>query len=149
MTITRRVFVSMPADVWLTDAQNELKWAVVERIEAIGFTPEVFFDPSGRTSLSAGKAWSADAADEIMRHCSGAALIGLPRWTFDAGGEIAHLPTEFSHYEGALARALGLPLLVLAEENLMRRVVFDSSFGFPSGFSPRAVFATHWFQKAT
>jgi predicted nucleotide-binding protein with TIR-like domain len=73
-----------------------------------------------------------------MRHCSGAALIGLPRWTFDAGHELAHLPTEFSHYEGALARALGLPLLVLAEENLMRRVVFDSSFGpyigeFPQG----------------
>jgi hypothetical protein len=128
----------MPADVWLTPAQNELKWGVVERIEELGFIPEIFTDPSGRTSLSAGKAWSADAADEIMQHCSGAAFIGLPRWTFETGHEIAHLPTEFSHYEGALARALGLPLLVLAEANLMRRVVFAGSFGpyigeFPQG----------------
>jgi hypothetical protein len=68
----------MPGDVWLTDAQNDLKWGVVERIESLGFTPEIFFDPTGRQSLSAGRAWSADVADEIVRHCMGAAVIGLP-----------------------------------------------------------------------
>jgi transposase len=26
MAVTRRIFVSMPADQWLTDKQNELKW---------------------------------------------------------------------------------------------------------------------------
>jgi hypothetical protein len=39
------------------------------------------------------------------------------------------LPTEFNHYEGALARTLGLPTLVLVQKNVRRRVVFDMSFG--------------------
>lgn len=54
----------------------------------------------------------------------------MPRWTFqDANGEPALLPTEFNHYEGALARTLGLPTLVLVQRNVRRRVVFDMSFG--------------------
>ena len=119
----------MPADVWLTEAQNELKWGVVEAIERLGYVPEIFFDPTGRTSLASNQAWSADAADEVMEHCSGAALIGLPRWVFEADGQTMHVPTEYCHYEGALARAAGLPLLVIAQTNLVRRAVFDDSFG--------------------
>jgi hypothetical protein len=146
MTVTRRVFVSMPADEWLTETQNELKWGVVEQIEGLGFVPEIFFDPTGRQSLSAGRAWSADGADEIIRHCTGAAIIGLPRWTFDAEHGAVHLPTEFCYYEGALARTLGLPLLVLAEEGLLRRVVFDSSFGPYIGEFPKGVGGS-WLQS--
>ncbi len=129
MTVVRRVFVSIPADVWLTPEQNGLKWAIVERIESLGFVAEIFFDPTGRESLAAGRAWNADAAEEIMRQCVGAAIIGLPRWTFESDGGPIHFPTEYCHYEGALARTIGLPLLVLAERGLMRRVVFDDSFG--------------------
>jgi hypothetical protein len=135
----------MPADVWLTKAQNELKWGVVAHIESLGFTPEIFFDPTGRQSLSSGQAWSAQAADEVVRHCMGAALIGLPRWRFDSPAGPVRLPTEFCHYEGALARTLGLPLLVLAEENLMRRVVFDDSFGPYIGSFPQGADAS-WLQ---
>jgi len=119
----------MPADPWLTPAQNELKWGLVERIEALHYLPEIFTDPMGRPSLSAGHRWSAARADEVARHCHGAALIGLPRWTFAAEDGPVLLPTEFSHYEGALARTLALPLLIVAQENLLRRVVFDANFG--------------------
>ena len=104
MTVTRRVFVSMPADRWLTDAQNDLKWGVVG-ID-LGFTAEIFFDPRGVESLSAGRGWSAEGVDEIMRRCTGAAIIGLPRWVFDAADGMVHLPTEFSQYEGAVALLL-------------------------------------------
>jgi hypothetical protein len=137
MAVTRRVFVSMPADRWLSSIQNDLKWGLVERIEQLGYTPEIFLDPTGRTSLSARHAWSAERADEIARHCHGATLIGLPRWTFGAKDGPVLLPTEFSHYEGALARTLALPLLVVAQENLMRRVVFDGSFGPYIGTFPQ------------
>jgi hypothetical protein len=99
--------------------------------------PEIFFDPTGRPSLAAGRAWSADSADEIMRHCTGAAIIGLPRWIFDTPDGPVRLPTEFCHYEGGLARSMGLPLLVLAERDLLRRVVFDPSFGPYIGEIPR------------
>jgi hypothetical protein len=136
MSVTRRIFVSMPADAWLTPAQNELKWSVVERIERLNYAPEIFLDPRGRPSLSAGRSWSADAAEEVARHCHGAAIIGLPRWSLDAADGRVYLPTEYCHYEGALARTLDLPLLILAQENLMRRVVFDATFGSYIGVFP-------------
>jgi hypothetical protein len=136
MAVTRRIFVSMPADRWLSDQQNRLKWGVVERIEAMNYVPEIFLDPRGGTSLAGGIAWTADRAEEIARHCHGAVLIGLPRWNFESAEGPVLLPTEFSHYEGALARSLALPTLVLCQENLLRRVVFDGSFGGYVGTFP-------------
>ncbi|HYC88871.1 MAG TPA: nucleotide-binding protein [Thermoanaerobaculia bacterium] len=109
---------------------------MVERIEALGFTPEIFFDKSGRKSLSASLSWTADFAEDIARRCHGAALIGLPRWTFQSKQKKVLLPTEYSHYEAALARTLALPMLILAQENLLRRGVFDSNFGQYIGTFP-------------
>ncbi len=130
MAVTRRIYISMPADRWLPPNLNDLKWAVVDEIESLGYTPEIFTNPKGAAGLASWKAWTPRDADEIGRRCVGAALIGMPRWTFcDASGNPVRLPTEFSHYEGALARTLGLPTLVLVQDDLMRRVVFDGSFG--------------------
>lgn len=137
--MTRRIFVSMPRDEWLTSVQNAFKWALVDRVAQLGYTPEIFLDPTGRDSLAAPYAWSAARADDVMRRCHGAVLVGLPRWTFEGQNGPVLLPTEFSQYEGALARTLALPLLVVAQTNLMRRVVFDDSFGpFIGGFAPGA-----------
>lgn len=47
MLITRRIFVSLPADRWLSPSMNELKWAIVDEIENLGFVPEVFTNPRG------------------------------------------------------------------------------------------------------
>ena len=32
----------MPADDWLKPNENHFKWGVVERIEALGYVPEIF-----------------------------------------------------------------------------------------------------------
>jgi len=42
VALTRRIYVSMPADGWLSPAQNALKWGVVRRIESLGYTAEIF-----------------------------------------------------------------------------------------------------------
>jgi hypothetical protein len=130
----------MPADQWLAPSQNELKWGIVEEIEQLGYTPEIFFDPRGKPGLTSGKAWSMVEAEKVARHCVGAAIIGLPRWTFPTPeGDEIKLPTEFSYYEGAVAYTLGLPMLVVAQEDLFRRVLFDRSYGPYIGlFSPYA-----------
>jgi hypothetical protein len=138
MALTRRIYVSMPADQWLTPPQKDLRAGLVERIRQAGYVPEIFADPTGGESLAASKAWTADDAEEIARHCQGAALIGLPRWDFQTADGPVRLPTEFCQYEGALARTLSLPLLVVVQENLMQRGVFDPNFGpyvakFPDG----------------
>jgi hypothetical protein len=44
MMLQRRVFVSMVADRVLSKAQNDFKWAVVERIEQCGYQVEIFFN---------------------------------------------------------------------------------------------------------
>ena len=140
MSITRRIYVSLPADPWLPKNLNDLKWGIVEEIEKLGYTPEIFTNPRGRPGLASAKAWNPRDADEIARRCVGAAVLGMPRWRFrDADGQPVLLPTEFNHYEGALVRTLGLPTLVLVQRDVLRRVVFDSSFGgYVGQFAPDA-----------
>jgi hypothetical protein len=139
MSVTRRIFVSLPADEWLTPKQNELKWGIVEEIERLGYVPEIFTNPKGMRGLASGKAWSRQEADKVARKCIGAAIIGMPRWVFPVSGRKVKLPTEFNQYEGAVAYTLGLPMLVVAQKDLMRRVVFDPSYGvYMSIFPPNA-----------
>jgi len=140
MPITRRIYVSLPADPWLSDSMNRLKWGIVEEIEKLGYTPEIFTNPKGKPGLASAKGWNPRDADEIGRRCAGAAVLGMARWQFrDAQGQPVLLPTEFNHYEGALARTLGLPTLVLVQRDVLRRVVFDMSFsGFVGAFAPDA-----------
>jgi hypothetical protein len=136
----------MPADQWLDRKQNELKWGIVDEIERLGYVPEIFTNPKGMPGLASGKVWSRQDADMVMRKCIGAAIIGLPRWEFSiseggrAGRAMRHtvkLPTEFCQYEGAIAYTLGLPMLVVGQEDMLHRVVFDQSYGVYMRFFPR------------
>lgn len=123
-----RIFVSLPADQWLTKQENKTKWAIVKAIEDLGYTTEIFLDPRGTRSSAASQAWNANACEQVMRRCEGCVLLGFPRWRINDGAGQVHLPTEFNHYEGAVAHTLGLPLLVLVQSDVLRRVVFDPSY---------------------
>lgn len=57
--ITCRIYVSLPADPWLTPNINALKWGIVEEIEKLGYTPEVFPNPKGKPGLASPKAWNS------------------------------------------------------------------------------------------
>jgi hypothetical protein len=138
MPIAKRVSVIMPFDQALAPDQNALKWGIVEEIEALGYSTEIFFDPRGKPSLAAAKAWSAAEADRVTRRCVGAALIGMPRWSFPTPQGVVHLPTEFCYYEGAIAYTLRLPMLILVQQDVIRRVVFDNSYGGYVGEFPAA-----------
>lgn len=133
---TRRIFVSLSADQWLTKQENKVKWAIVASVESLGYTAEIFLDPRGATSLSASLAWSAIECERVMRRCEGCVILGFPRWRIKSETEHIRLPTDFNQYEGALAHTLGLPLLVLVQEGVVRRVVFDSSFKGYVGIIP-------------
>jgi hypothetical protein len=132
--------VSLPADPWLPPNLNELKWGIVGEIEKLGYLPEIFTNPKGKPGLASPKAWNPRDADEIARRCVGAVVLGMARWNFhDTEKQTVLLPTEFNHYEGALARTLGLPTLVLVQQDVRRRVVFDMSFGgYVGEFEPNA-----------
>jgi Predicted nucleotide-binding protein containing TIR-like domain len=125
---TRRIFVSMPADVWLTKEENETKWAIVAAVERLKYVAEIFFDPRGTQSMAASMAWSAESCEKVMRRCDGCALLGFSRWKLQTGNANDWISTDYNHYEGAVAHTLGLPLLVLRQERVLPRGVFDTSY---------------------
>src|SRR5205814_10142320 len=92
----RRIYVSMPADEFLTDGQNELKWAIVRHIEERGFACEIFFDPRGKRRLTSGRGWRLEEVEAVGRRCVGALFIGFPRWQVQTPAGMAGLATGFS-----------------------------------------------------
>src|SRR3954468_24937423 len=81
--ITRRIYVSLPADPWLPKDLNDLKWGIVDEIQKLGYTPEIFSNPRGMRGLASPKGWNPRDADDIARRCAGAAIIGMARWHFE------------------------------------------------------------------
>jgi hypothetical protein len=119
MTITRRIFVSSPRIEYLDNRRKELKRAIVKEIEALGYEAQMFESGEESRGLPSNKglSWSPKYADEVMKRCVGAAILGFPLWQcskLTADGTVS-LPsrycTEYCHYEGAIARTLGLPIL--------------------------------------
>lgn len=139
----------MPSDREATKNERELKWAIVDKIEALGYVGEIFTDPRGprpgKVSLSGPLAWSAPGCEEVMRRCEGCALLGFPRWRFPGSSDA--LATDYSHYEGGLAYTLGLPLLTLAHQDIDKRVVFDRSFSGTIGFIPPEASKDDWLKS--
>jgi len=130
--ILRRIFVSSPRDEHLDPDRNALKWSIIREIEALGYEAQVFGAPEGARGL-ASETWSAQAAEDVMRRCVGAAILGFPIWECSGknSGESALLVTEYCHYEGALARTCGLPILAVLEEGVAERVFFVRYGGNP------------------
>lgn len=133
MTIARRIFVSSPRDQYLDDRRNELKWAIVKEIERLGYEAQVFGSAEGGRGLASGRSWSPNAADEVMQRCVGAAILGFPIWHCLRGtaGKSVSLVTEYCHYEGAIARTYGLPILAVLEDGVEERVFFNRYAGDP------------------
>jgi hypothetical protein len=143
MALKRRIFVSLPSDDALSSESNEIKWAIVSRIEhaAPGYTAEIFFNPSrfpGRPgTLALGRDWSMHAVDAVMRSCIGAVVIGLPRWRahqFKGKPRAAPsrppasiLASEVCYYEGAVAASHKLPTLVIIGYDVERRFLFSDA----------------------
>ncbi|MDR4492827.1 MAG: nucleotide-binding protein [Nitrospirales bacterium] len=129
MITKRRVYISMPGDIWLTQKQNDIKWAIVAEVEKLGYEGQVFVGPSGGQGLPAGKGWSLAGSDAVMRRCVAAAIIGFPKWRFSINDHDFRLATEYCHHEGAVAYTYGLPLLTIVEQGLEPRLLFNPHAG--------------------
>ena len=127
MTLKRRIFFSLTADPHLTSEQNELKWGIVSKITNLGYSPEVFTAPPERRikGMASRLGWGFDAFERVMRRCCGHAIIGMPRWQIATGTTPSYLPTEFCQYEGAVSYTLKLPTIVIADDAIENRLVFD------------------------
>ena len=95
--------------------QAILKKAILKVNRVAWFrTSEVFTFPV----CLRGDTWSFDRAIEVMRQCDGALILALKRWQGTSRRTVVPIPSEYSHFEGALALSRGLPTIVVAEEGM-------------------------------
>ena len=134
MAIVRRVYVSMPSDHGLTADENAIKWGIVDRLEQAGYEPQVFDTPRGSLGFARGRGWTLENVDHVMRHCVGAAVIGLPKWEVPTADGPLLLPTEYTGYEGAVAWTYGLPIFAVVDRRIAGRVLFNPGLGLELTF---------------
>jgi hypothetical protein len=124
MSVNRRIFVSAPRDIRLDARRIEIKGAIVDEIQQLGYEPQIFLGPTGGVGLAAGAGWTLEEVERVATHCVGAVIIGLPFWKTAQEGREIWLPTDYCQYEGAVAHAYGLPILAIAI-GIEQRVIFD------------------------
>src|SRR5271157_5912867 len=98
MTFKRRVFFTCVMDAFLESGGRDIKERILKRIRDAGYEPQLFF----REGLPKNMSWSFSNVRAVMQRCSGAVVLGLPRWSFQSGSETVLMPSEFTHFEGAI-----------------------------------------------
>lgn len=121
-----RIFVSCIYKLEKDSPQKKIKNEIIKRIQDAGFEPQIFME----SGLAEGLAWNFESVYGVLKRCDGAVILGLSRWSFKDERGSAGLPTEYNHYEGALAASLKLPLLILSEEGIAERGIFYNGGGF-------------------
>ncbi len=116
MTYCPRIFVHAP---FRPDTiRSAVKAEILDAIAQEGLAPQEF----GVSGLPSACEWSFDRSIDLMRQCDASLIIALARLT-DANGR--PMPSEFSHFEGALSLSRGLPTLVVAEEGMDARGILS------------------------
>ena len=105
--------------------QAEVKRGILEKIQRLGFDPQEFHV----SGIAKGDPWSFERALEVMRQCDGALILALMRWMGSDGTTRVPAPSEYSHFEGALALACDLPTVVIAEEGMQMRGILSQMGG--------------------
>jgi Predicted nucleotide-binding protein containing TIR-like domain len=111
-----RVYISVADDHHFTNEQRSLKNAILQAIGDQGFELQVFL----QMGLPAKQAWSFQNANNLMSRCHGAAVLAFAKWRHaqQLNGAIADLPSEYNHFEGALAIAHDVPVLLVTDRTV-------------------------------
>jgi len=104
-----RIYVHAPLPRNLSPRRQDIRAKVLDAIAIAGFDPQEF----GVSGIPGRLTWTFDEAARLMDRCQGAVIIALPKYEF--GPEML-MPSEYSHYEGALALSKGVPTLIITEE---------------------------------
>jgi hypothetical protein len=71
--------------------------------------------------------WNFSAVNDVMRRCHGSLILGFPRRRFQTEKEEARFPTEYNHYEGALANSLKILVLTQLSSNEFPKPCADAA----------------------
>jgi len=110
-----KVYVSVSAE-GLKPRQESVKYAILELLRKKKFEPLAYGEGAPHDD------WSFDRARDAMSRCQGAVVLAFARRDLNPGRKKRELvASEGNHFEGGLAIAHHLPLLVLAEKGLRKR----------------------------
>ena len=126
MNYKSRIFVSCIYKLEQDSPQKRIKNEIINKINDAGFEPQIFLE----AGLAEDMAWNFDSVYTILKRCDGAVILGLTRWSLQENSGNTGMPTEYNHYEGALAASLRLPMLILSEEGIAERGIFYNGGGF-------------------
>ena len=114
----KRVFVSCPTSQGLNRAQQQMKTAIIKTLGDADLDAQLF----GEVGIPLKVSWSFDKAEQLMSGCDAAVVLAFVRHSYKADdGQPVEFASEYNHYEGALAVAHKLPLLIIAEEGVSDR----------------------------
>jgi hypothetical protein len=145
-----RIYISAPADSNLSQEQLDIKSSILGAIENERFEPQEFLG----SGIPQRMAWSFERAELVMSRCQGAAILAFARWVAVPAKEqrpapSVHLPSEYNHFEGALAFARRLPLLVITDARVRTGGITLLSDGpvifWPEGVGPAGT-SEAWFR---
>jgi len=133
MTQAYRIYISAPTDANLSPEQLKLKQSIIGAIRKEGFEPQEFF----RSGIPKAMAWSFEKAELVMSRCHGIAILAFVRWLAyerkslspwrtelaplaneEAMASSFCLPSEYNHFEGALAFTRRIPRLVITDDRV-------------------------------
>ncbi len=113
-----RIFISAPVDASLTPTQLAIKAAIIRKIKSAGFEPQEFYV----SGLPLRETWGFENAEQVMRRCQGAIIFAFGKWeVIMPNNTLVILPTEYNHYEGALALSLDKETLIIKEDMVAPR----------------------------
>jgi predicted nucleotide-binding protein len=98
-----------------------VKDAIIDVLRSEGLDPQEFHV----SGLPRGDSWTFERAIQVMRQCDGALILALARFLDKDGIVDVPIPSEYSHFEGALALARPLPTLVVGEEGMHKRGILS------------------------
>jgi hypothetical protein len=128
MNLKPRIFISSPVDGSLTPTQRTIKAAIIRKLIAVGFEPQEFYT----SGLSLREAWNFENVEQIMRRCQGAIVFAFEKWQATSPHNLVTiLPTEYNHYEGALALALDKETLIIKEHAVESSGIAYNGGGHP------------------
>ena len=116
-----RVYVSCPAR--LSPEHRLVKESILKALSEAGIEPHEFA-VSG-LPVTEDINWSFKSADELMQRCQGALILAFTRHECmiqrDENGrrweERIPMPSEYAHFEGALAVSNELPVFIVADQD--------------------------------
>lgn len=156
MPYAPRIYVHAPYRSQLQD-RVDVKTAILDLLHSEGLDLQEFHV----SGLPRGDSWTFERAIEVMRQCDGAIVLALARFIDRDGPADIPVPSEYSHFEGALALERSLPTLVVGEQSMPMRGILSQLGGtfvvqvpmsnYPSWIAQRAFLqeppAQEWLQR--